>query len=301
MSKAAIKIIIVLALLLVQQGIADTEQITGNAATGGQAAEVQSGSPYDRIALREKTDAFMAIGDFAAALNEYAHLSRKHASDMYLRNEYARLKEFIDLRKKLNGTIPDGKWPEYKAKLRAYMYSRGLFYLALELDSKAWEKYPSEQQREQLLETLLILDKNQQAMALTVEQAADLSSDSDRWRSLNLLLAARTGEISSVLAKYDDLTFDLKEKPLCQFDLARIMALAGDDRWEDILAEFLAEQPTGDWQALKSMMVSATEFTPYRQGKTYLSIVAEIDKRILFLHSCYKTECPKERLQEPVR
>ncbi len=295
MSKAAIKIIFWV-LLSVQPVSIYAGSVTANVITDRQTQE-QTASPYDRIALQEKTDALMAGGDFAAALGEYAQLARKYPYDMYLRNQYAHLKEFMSLREKLNDIIPAEKWPAYKAKLRAYMYSRGLFYPALELDSVSWEKYPSEQEQEQLLETLLMLDKDQRAGEL----AADGGSGSYRWQSLTLLQKARVGKPSEIVSECEALLTGSEAGILCQFDLARIMALAGDNRWEDVLADLLAEQSFHNWQSLKVMLKTAAEFAPYRKEKAYLTIMAEIDNRILTLNPFSVSECQKECLQKQSR
>lgn len=296
MSKAVIQII-VLVLLSVYPGSVYAGAVTVDVTTDRQTRE-QADGLYDRVALQEKTDALMAGGDFAAALGEYAQLARKYPSDMYLRNQYAHLKEFMSLREKLNDLTPVEKKVEYKTKLRTYMYSRGLYHWALELDSRFCEKKTGdERDQEQLLETLLMLDKDQQAGEL----AAGGGSGSYRWRSLTLLLKARVGNPAEIVSECEALLSDPEAEILCHFDLARIKALAGDDRWEDILADILAEQSTDNWQALKAMLITATEFAPYRKDKAYLAIVAEIDNKILILNPCFKSECQKDCLQKQSR
>jgi tetratricopeptide (TPR) repeat protein len=244
------------------------------------AADAPSAAPDQGLELQQLESAVRLLmvkdGGYQAALKAYAKAARANPNSQYLRDQFALLRRVIKMQKALQTETNVEKWKSYARAVRAYYYTKGLYKAALALDSTVYEKAPDAQTATQKLESLLLVQKSNDAMALSRALKAQKPV---RLQTLRPVVLAQHGQADAALAAIADLKIDPRQDPTPFVDFARIYWAA--KKHEDAYASmrlFLEHTAPTERATSHHMLLGCPDFKSLHKKDAFQAMLATKSK-----------------------
>ena len=216
--------------------------------------------------------------DFKAALMVYAKAARANPSSVYYKNQFALLRRIIKMNRALTVETNPKKWTSYAKAVRSYYYTQGYYTQALELDMQAFKKFPEPSFAVNKLESLLLLNKNQQAAELLTHNSLKANTDM-RLSTLRLVCLSRTNQTDKALASAESIKIDPRKYPETLLDLARVYKAANKDKLAmACLKQFLEHTVPTALPGMRRMAENCTEFNTLLNTKSFQAVLATQSK-----------------------
>ncbi len=215
--------------------------------------------------------------DYDAALKLYAEQARKNTHETYYRDQYSILRRVIKMKRamqEISGNPAEisetelKKWESYYQAVRAYYYSQGFYEESPDLDNKAVEILKSDQAKLNYIETLVVLDKNEEAKKVIEQTAGKI--DLPAFNTLALLVQARMTPSDSITKQLEDIQIGLKDNPLCLVYFACIYQIQGDinEAYKKIVKALENTSPT-QITTTRKMIETLKEFHDLSEDKKF--------------------------------
>lgn len=215
----------------------------------------------------------LANADFEEALETFKVAARKDPGNQEYSQQYALLRQVIQLRKECPREQDPERWLKTAGALRAYYYDHGIHAEALPLDQERYRRQPSVESAVLLAETQLALGRNSEA-AETLGNVPDGQS-SARGGVLHGLALARLGRVDEAkkLAERPQMETD-EAGPLYFLDLARVRVLLGNARGAlYALTRSFQLTPPSQLDAFKTQVKENAEFSSLSDHPDYAQVL----------------------------
>lgn len=215
--------------------------------------------------------------DYKAALMAYAKAARANPTETYYRSQFALLRSVGKMQAAM-GTEPVAeKWQGYAEAVRNYLYGKGFYQAALTVDTAGYEKFNDVSHGSKKLETLLMLNKNDEAA--TLAQGLEATETSTRLATLKPVALARAGQVTQAVAAVEKLTINADKDPYALFDLARISQAAGkQDEAYSYLKLFLEHTVPSEMATSRNMINLCEDFSALHDQEAYVTVLATESK-----------------------
>ena len=193
--------------------------------------------------------------------------------------------------KSLDEVEDDSVYIKKASRLRRYFYSKGVYSVALKYDLESYQRQQDPVNTENLLESLILLDKNQKAQEI-FDSAEEKTL---RVKTFGLLLKARTGQVETAVREFKEYDIKPENNPLLMFDFARIAILAEcDDLWVEPLIYSLRYSDLSAIETLKNMILACAEFAELHENDVFIYVLQTPSRGDQFI-------CPTEKTAVNVR
>lgn len=173
-----------------------------------------------------KGQALLAKGDFSGALSAYGQAAGANRENQEYLQQYALVRRIVQMRQQLEQEQDPMRWQFLAQALHAFYVNQKLYNETLDLDRRVHTRVNDATSATMLAETLLAMDKNDEA----VETLASLGAEKATPSSQVLLgvAMARQGKTDEARQIAQKMTLPQDVSPGLVYTVSRLQALTGD-------------------------------------------------------------------------
>jgi tetratricopeptide (TPR) repeat protein len=240
--------------------------LTGCLSIGGLANAEPS---REATAALAEGRALLTQSDFEGALEAYKTAARKAPGNQDYAQQYAMLRQVIQMRRVLPREQDLERWLKMAGALRTFYYDHELHTEALALDQERYRRQPSADSGLLLAETQLAVGRDAEAVELLAEvSAGQMSARADALYGLALARLGRMDEAKKALERPKMGKEDIG--PDYYLDLARVRILLGNAGGAvAALTRSFQLTPPSQLDTLKARVKRNTEFGSLAQHPGY--------------------------------
>ncbi len=170
--------------------------------------------------------ALLAEGQLQPALQAFAAAVRADRNNQEYMQQYALLRQIIDLRARLEGERDAQRWEYVARALHSYYFSQAMYPMALELSQQMSARLKDSTSALLVAETALAMNKND--VAAEALSALEESQQSTSSRALLGVALAREGKLAEAKKIAQGLELSTEEQMGVLYSAARLQSVVGD-------------------------------------------------------------------------